>query len=167
MNDAYAIRLAKTELREGYNTGKAEQVVSVYGDVFSDMSAGCSSFYGGEAKAVFRHRLTELFANYRAHLAVTIISIGIEGSMAFDWGWHTLTLTPKSGGRPKTIRTRYLEIWKKQPDGPWKIAIFFDNLDRPPAMPPKEVTRSLFATGSRGGTTTRERRRKSSRTAAS
>jgi ketosteroid isomerase-like protein len=143
MDDAYAIRLAKTQLREAYNTGDVNRVLSVFADGYSDMSARLASFYGAEAKAVLRHRMTKLFAHYRAQLTVTIISIGIQGSVAFDWGWHSLTLTPKQGGRPRTTRTRYLEIWEKQADGHWKIAIFLDNLDVPPRMPPREVRVAL------------------------
>ncbi len=145
MDDSYAIRLAKTELRDGYNTGDVDRVLSVFGDGYSDMSAGRASFYGEEAKAVLRHRLTKLFARHRAQLAVTIISIGVAGSLAFDWGWHKLTLTPRKGGRPKTTRTRYVEIWQKQADGQWKIGIFLDNLDFPPAMPPREVLQAMAA----------------------
>ena len=143
MDDAYSIRLAKTELRDGYHTGDVDRVLKVYRDAYSDMSSGSASFYGTEAKAVLKHRLTKLFGVYRAQLAVTIISISVENSLAFDWGWHKLTLIPKKGGRPKVTRTRYLEIWQKQSDGQWKIAIFFDNLDHPPAMPPREVLRGL------------------------
>ena len=98
-----------------------------------------ASFYGTEAKTVLKHRLKKLFTKYRAELAVTIISIRIQGPLAFDWGWHKLTLTPKKGGRSITTRSRYLEIWQKNEAGSWKIAIFFDNLDVPPQMPPKEV----------------------------
>ncbi len=145
MDDAYAIRLAKTELRDGYNTADVKRVLTVFRDAFSDMSDGRASFYGTEARAVLQHHLTKLFARYRARLTVTIISIGIQGGLAFDWGWHKLTLTPKKGGRPKTTRTRYLEIWQKQDDGKWKIAIFFDNSDIPPAMPPREVLMGLAA----------------------
>ncbi len=143
MDDAYAIRLAKTQLREAYNAGDVNGVLSVYGDAYSDMSAGRASFYGTEAKAVLQHRITKLFAHYRAQLAVTIISISAEGPVAFDWGWHKLTLTPKNGGRPKTTRNRYVEIWRKQDDGQWKIAIFLDNVDVPPQMPPREVLNAL------------------------
>ena len=46
-----------------------------------------------------RHRLKRMFALNRAKLAVTIISIRIAGDWAFDWGWHSLTLTPRKGGR--------------------------------------------------------------------
>jgi len=139
MDDAYAIRLAKTELRDAYNQGAATRVLAVYADAYTDMSTGLAYFYGTEAKAVLKHRLKKLFKGYRAQLAVTIISIRIQGPLAFDWGWHKLTLTPKKGGRSITTRTRYLEIWQKDPGGKWKIAIFLDNVDVPPQMPPKGV----------------------------
>ena len=139
MDDAYAIRLAKTELRDAYNEGNVKHVLAVFADAYSDMSTGLASFYGAEAKAVLKHRLKKLFMRYDVELAVTIISIRVQGPLAFDWGWHKLTRTPKKGGRSTTTRTRYLEIWQKDEVGNWKIAIFFDNLDVPPQMPPKEV----------------------------
>ena len=152
MDDSYAIRLAKTKLRDAYRKGDVNGVLSVFGDGYSDMSAGLASFYGAEARAVLKHRLRKLFALYDAHLTVTIISISIQGSLAFDWGWHRLTLTPKKGGRSTTTRRRYLEIWQKGNDGNWKIAIFLDNVDVPPQMPPREVLSELrhgLGTGSR------------------
>jgi hypothetical protein len=78
MDDSYAIRLAKTKLRDAYNKGDVNGVLSVFGDGYSDMSAGLASFYGAEARAVLRHRLKRLFAQYDAQLAVTIISISIQ-----------------------------------------------------------------------------------------
>src|SRR3974390_733074 len=45
MDDVYAINLAKTILREGYNEGDPERVLSVYDDTFADMSFGMPSFY--------------------------------------------------------------------------------------------------------------------------
>jgi ketosteroid isomerase-like protein len=156
IDDAYSIRLAKTELREAYNKGDVSRVLDIFGDGFSDMSAGLASFYGSEARAVLKHRLTKLFARYRAQLAVTIISIRVHGPLAFDWGWHRLTLTPKKGGRPRTTRTRYLEIWQKGADGRWGIAIFFDNADVPPQMPPRDV---LLGMGKKTPIEVRRRRR--------
>ena len=143
MDDIYAIRLAKTKLRDAYSKGNVNGVLSVFGDGFADLSAGLASFYGAEARGVLKHRLRELFAHYEARLAVTIISIRVQGPWAFDWGWHRLTLTPKSGGASTATRRRYLEVWQKGADGTWRIAIFFDNVDVPPQMPPKEVLAEL------------------------
>ena len=68
MNDAYSIRLAKTELRDGYNAGNVDRILSVFSDGLGDLSTGCASFWGPEAKAVLRHRLQRLFAINRARL---------------------------------------------------------------------------------------------------
>jgi Ketosteroid isomerase homolog len=150
MDDSYAIRLAKTKLRDAYNEGDVTGVLSVFGDAYSDLSTGLASFYGTEARAVLKHRMKKLFAQYTAQLAITIISISIQGPLAFDWGWHRLTLTPKKGGRSTTMRTRYLEIWNKGADGSWKIAILMDNVDVPPQMPPKKVLTELRAAVGKG-----------------
>jgi ketosteroid isomerase-like protein len=143
MDDTYAIRLAKTRLRDAYDKGSVSGVLSVFADRYVDMSVGLASFYGAEAPAVLKHRVKNLFARYDAQLEVTIISIRVHGTFAFDRGWHRLTLTPKKGGRPTTTRTRYLEIWQKGADGKWKIVVFCDNADVPPQMPPKEVLAEL------------------------
>ena len=145
MDDSYAIRLAKTKLRDAYSEGDVDGVLSVFGDAYSDMSAGLASFYGPEARAVLKHRLKELFTSYKARLAVTIISIRVNGPWAFDCGWHQLTLVPNQGGAPIVTRSRYLEVWQKDPEGQWKIAIYFDNRDVPPQMPPGDVLAETLA----------------------
>ena len=111
MDDSYAIRLAKTKLRDAYNKGDVNGVLSVFADGYSDMSAGLASFYGAEARAVLKHRMKKLFARYDAELAVTIISIRVHGPFAFDWGWHRLTLTPKSSINSRNPRLPRVEAW--------------------------------------------------------
>jgi ketosteroid isomerase-like protein len=143
LDDVQAIRLAKTELRDAYRSGSTKRVMALVSDSYCDMSAGHASFYGIEAKEVLRHRLRELFARYRVELAVTIISIQVFGNTAFDWGWHKLTLKPRKRGKTVTERTRYLEIWQKEADGKWRLAIFLDNRDVSPQMPPPSVLRLL------------------------
>jgi ketosteroid isomerase-like protein len=160
MDDAYAIRLAKTKLRDSYDKGSVSGVLSVFADRYIDMSDGLSSFFGAEARAVLKHRMKNLFAQYHAQLAVTIISIRVQGPLAFDRGWHRLTLTPKEGGTPIITRTRYLEIWQKGADGNWKIVIFIDNIDVPPQMPPPEVLAELGGKRRAGAGQTVRRRRK-------
>ena len=68
MNDAYSIRLAKTELRDGYNAGNVDRILSVFSDGLGDLSTGCASFWGPEAKAVLRHRLKRMFAINRRQI---------------------------------------------------------------------------------------------------
>jgi ketosteroid isomerase-like protein len=143
MDDRYAIRVAKSKLRDAYNEGDVDGVVAVFGERFVDMSEEQPSFYGGEAALVLRHRLKNLFQRNHVELAVTIVAIRIHGFFAFERGCHQVTLIPKDGGCKTTRRTRYLEIWQKDPKGRWRIVVFLDNLDVAPAMPPMEVLAAM------------------------
>jgi ketosteroid isomerase-like protein len=131
VDDMYAINVAKTEYREGFNTGDVERVLSVFATEYTDMSDGRPSRYGSQAPLKLRGQLEELFEHYCASLNVIIIRIAVVGSTAYGYGWHELTLTPRSGGDAIYLRTRYLEVWLKQPDGQWRISLFIDNADLP------------------------------------
>jgi ketosteroid isomerase-like protein len=134
MNDVYEINVAKAQFREAYNAGNVDRLLAVLADEFTDMSAGVPSFFGADARSVFRRRLTKLFEQYQATLVVTIVAIRVFGNTAFDHGWHTLTLAPKDGGKPITIRQRYFETWQKNSSGEWKINLYIDNMDVAPMM---------------------------------
>jgi ketosteroid isomerase-like protein len=133
------ICIAKTEFREAYNTGDLERLLAVYADSFIDLSEGQASFYGNEAKAALRWRAGNLFHENAAKVEVTIAEIVIDGSKAYDWGWHRLTLMPKTGGGAIVERFRYCEIWQKSPEGKWQISVFISNKDQSPEMLPDSV----------------------------
>jgi ketosteroid isomerase-like protein len=135
MDDVYAINLAKTNLREGYNEGDSERILSVYDDTYADMSFGMPSFYFSDAKDVFRARLIRLFLEYTVSMRVLIIDVVLNGDRAFDWGWHILDLTARSDGTALQVRTRYFETWRRDAHRGWVITSFIDNLDQPPRMP--------------------------------
>ena len=132
MSDVYAINFAKTEFREGYNNGDVDRLMAVFQPGgFTDMSEGVPSKYGSEASAVWRKRLAELFEEYSVKLTPIIINIVVLGNTAYDYGWHELTLDPKSGGPPVRKRYRYFELWNKDAAGEWKIATHMTNSDVP------------------------------------
>src|SRR6202007_1059944 len=95
----------------------------------TDMSEGHPNLYGQEAREELRARSTELFGQYSVRLAVIINDIVVLSDTAYDFGWHELTLQPKSGGEAVRTRQRYLEVWKKNSLGEWKISIFMNNDD--------------------------------------
>lgn len=131
MDDVYAVNVAKTEIREAYNTADVERLVAVLDSDLIDYSDGRLSGYGEGAKTALRAYLQDLFAKYEARLVPIIIEIKVTGDVAVDYGWHELTLTPKSGGEPIHTRTRYVDVWKKDKFGNWKLAMFIDNADVP------------------------------------
>ena len=140
VDDEYAISVAKTEYREGYNTADVDRLLSVFSDSLSNMSDGEPSFYGAEGKQALRLQAAKLLGQCHVEMEIIIIAITVLGDTAYDYGWHRLTLTPKSGGEQEVRRYRYCETWQKQKNGEWKIAFFISNRDFEPAMLEKEGT---------------------------
>ncbi len=135
MDDQTAILTAITEYREAFNTGNVDRLMSVFASGFTDMSFGVPSFFGEEAAVVMRRRMAEIFAEYQSDMKISVIDVVIKSDVAYDYGWHILTLTPKPGGDPIKTRQRYFQLWGRQPDGSWKIKFYIDNVDQAPAMP--------------------------------
>jgi len=82
--------------------------------------------------------MTKLFEEFRCEMRISVINIEVYGDAAVEYGWHILTLTPKSGGQAIQTRQRYFERWGRQADGSWKITFYIDNPDLAPAMQDEE-----------------------------
>lgn len=148
MNDVYAINLAKSRLRDGYNRADEEMVLSVYDDAFSDMSFAMPSFYGSDAKDVLRARLKRLFHDYSVEMTVIIINIRLHEDTAMDRGWHVLKLISRTSGENLQLRTRYFETWRRDPVKGWLITRYIDNLDQPPKLS-EDMIREIESTSSK------------------
>jgi len=130
MNDIYKINVAKTEFREAYNTGDVDRLLAVFAyEGFTSMFEGGPSQFGGRARSSLRDEAAKLFADCSVQLSLIIIDIVVQGSTAYDYGWHEFTLSPKDGGEPIRKRLRYFELWSKDPSGDWKIAFHINNQD--------------------------------------
>lgn len=128
-DDIYLINEAKTDFRDAYNSGDLELLLSTFDKSFVDMSQGEVSGFSTGANAKMRERATALFAKYHVEMVPIVIDIVVNGSIAYDYGWHEMTLTPKSGGQAIRKRVRYIEHWKKNEAGQWKISFFMSNED--------------------------------------
>jgi ketosteroid isomerase-like protein len=128
-DDIYLINEAKTIFREAFNNGDVDQLLSVFHDSVVEMSDGELSGFAAGAHTKMCDRATILFAEYRVKMVPIVIDIAVNGSSAYDFGWHEITLTPKAGGQPIYQRVRYLEHWKKSAAGQWKISFFMSNTD--------------------------------------
>jgi ketosteroid isomerase-like protein len=134
LDDRYAINAAKTKLREGYNNADVEEILSVFADGFTDMTAGEPTFFGVDAKTVLRGKLEKLFRDYEVDLAPIIMDIAIAGDLAIEYGWHVLTLRSKAGGPPEIKRRRYAEMWNRDSNLAWHIVFVMDNGDQKPEL---------------------------------
>src|ERR1700751_2481701 len=129
MDNLFAINAAKTEFRECFNLGDASRVLAIADPDLVTFSDGQPSEFWGSALGALKTRLTNLFERFTAKLSVIVIEIRLHGDVAYDYGWHDLVLTPKDGSPAIHRRDRYVDIWRKDKEGKWKLWMYMDNRD--------------------------------------
>jgi len=68
-----------------------------------------------------------------------VLEIEGLGDLAYSRGTYSMTVTP-AGAAPIEDRGKYIEIWRKQADGSWKILRDIWNSDLPLPAPEKPAT---------------------------
>ncbi len=63
-------------------------------------------------------------------MKATTNDLMVAGDLAVETGSYQLTMVPKKG-KPTPEKGKYLTVWKRQPDGTWKIVRDIDNTDTP------------------------------------
>ena len=129
MDDLYAINVAKTEFREGFNLADTSRVLVLADPDLVNFSDGQPSEFGESGLAAFKARLAKLFERFTVKLVVIVMEIRLRGDVAYDYGWHELTLTPKDGGASIYRRDRYVDIWRRNKEGKWRLWMYMDNED--------------------------------------
>jgi hypothetical protein len=104
MDDQLAINIARTKIRDAYNTRDFELFRSVIDDGFIDFSDTTPCGFGPEGIECFQRVLQE------------------------KW-WQVFELMPKSGATERR-KERYADLWQRRPDG-WRLAFHMTNLDVP------------------------------------
>jgi ketosteroid isomerase-like protein len=139
MDDLYAINVAKTEFREGFNLGDVSRVLAIADPDLVSFSDGQPSEFGASGLEALKGRLTDLFERFSAKLSVIVIEIRLQSDIAHDYGWHDLTLTPKGGGEAIRRRNRYVDIWRRNQEGSWRLWMYMDNRDVADPFQPEQI----------------------------
>jgi ketosteroid isomerase-like protein len=142
MDDLYAINAAKTEFRECFNLGDASRLLAIADPDLVSFSDGVPSEFGESGLEVLKTRLANLFERFTVKLVVVVIEIRLQGDIASDYGWHDFTLTPKDGGAAIHRRDRYVDIWRKNKEGNWKLWMYIDNQDIADPFRESELSRA-------------------------
>jgi ketosteroid isomerase-like protein len=142
MDDLYAINAAKTEFREGFNLGDTPRILAVADPDLVNFSDGAPSEFGQSGLDVLQTRLTALFERFTVKLVVVVIEIRLQGDIAHDYGWHDFTLTPKDRSEAVHRRYRYVDIWRKNKEGKWKLWMYIDNQDVADLFRESELSRA-------------------------
>ena len=129
MDDLYAINVAKSEFRDCFNLSDVSRLLAIADPDLVNFSDGQPCEFGASGLDALKTRLENLFERFTAKLVVIVIEIRLHGDVAHDYGWHDLTLTPGDGGQPSRRRDRYVDIWRKNKEGKWKLWMYMDNQD--------------------------------------
>ena len=129
MDDLYAINVAKTEFRECFNLGDTSRMLAIADPDLVTFSEGQPSEFGETGLHALKARPDNLFERFTAGLVVIVIEIRRQGDVAYDYGWHELTLMPMDGGEPIRSRNRYVDVWRRNKEGKWKLWMYIDNQD--------------------------------------
>ena len=139
MDDLYAINAAKTKFRECFNLGDPSLMLAIADPDLVNFSDRQPSELGESGLVALKTRLVNLFERFTAKLVVIVIEIRLHGDVAYDYGWHDLTLTPKDGGESIRRRYRYVDIWRKNKEGSWKLWMYMDNRDIADLFQPEQI----------------------------
>ena len=112
---------------QAYHAGDVDRLMAVYTDDFIDMSDGEATLSGVHARTETTARLNDTFAKYTGRLTVQVEEIEVAGDRAFDRGSLRLELQPRGPGEPIVVERRFLEIWRREADGEWRVARAMDN----------------------------------------
>src|SRR5258708_16399963 len=127
MDDLFAINAAKTEFRECFNLGDVSRVLAIADPDLVSFSDGQPSEFGASGLEALKGRLTDLFERFTAKRSVIVIDIRLQGDIAYNYGWHDLTLTPKDGGEAIRRRNRYVYIFRRHQECNRKLFMYMAN----------------------------------------
>jgi len=93
-------------------------------------------------KATGKAEIAGMFTGMMAEMTVTAANfttneVLIDGNTAIETGAFNVTMKMKKGGHEIKDTGKYMTVWKKQPDGGWKVIRDINNSDMPAAPPGK------------------------------
>ncbi len=125
--DKQAIETAINDFIIAYNAGDVPRLMQVYSDNYVEMSEGDPTMSGVEGKRKTAERIGGVLAQHRGYLEVFTEEIEMAGDLAYDRGTLCVTLTHKTTGKVFSFERRFLEVWRKESDGAWRVIRVMDN----------------------------------------
>lgn len=127
--DEAAIRRLAIEFDAAGQAKDVEKFLTFYAPDASLFPGGMPLATGPEA---IRKVIGELMAlpGFALKFGQTKVEVARSGDLAYDNGTYELTANDAKG-KPVTEKGKYVTVWKKQPDGSWKVLCDIFNADHP------------------------------------
>ncbi len=119
--DMKGINTLLDQFTAAFNSGDAAAVTATHTDDAILFFPNQEIVEGKEAIQIVYERMLQKNANGATRMvAFSPLETQVAGNWAYERGNGTVTITTKSG-RPTEESFRYLDIYRRQPDGSWKI----------------------------------------------
>jgi ketosteroid isomerase-like protein len=133
--DAAAITEFNKRYLGAINAGDSATLASLTLPEHIMIAPGRPPLVGKEANDAANARVAQTF---KIEETWTPIETFISGDLAYQRGTFTVAATPKAGGTTRNTRGTFLRIYKRQPNGEWRMVRDMFNSDQPlraPASP--------------------------------
>jgi uncharacterized protein (TIGR02246 family) len=123
--DEAAIRAASAEWNKAAQARDLDKSVSYYAEDAVDFIDKGALVKG---KNSIRLAWKDILAPTAPALsfATTFVEVARSGDLAYEYGTYDLVTEVKKG-KPTDEKGKYVTVWKKQPDGSWKVVADIDN----------------------------------------
>ena len=131
--DEATLRKLDDEWSKAIGARDVEKVTSYYSDDAVVMPPNIPTLTGKEPIRTLWKSMLESPA-FSGGWKATKVEVAASGDLAYVSGNYEFAETDR-GGNPIVDKGKYLEIWKKQPDGNWKCVADMFNSDLPNVAP--------------------------------
>ena len=125
-DDEAAIRAATREWNAAEAAKDLEKCVSFYTDDGERFATGSPVIRGAAALRTEWQKYLSTPGTFQ--WSTSKVEISNSGDLAYETGRFVLKTVDKNG-QPTATNGKYVCVWKKQPDGKWKVVADIDNPD--------------------------------------
>jgi uncharacterized protein (TIGR02246 family) len=131
--DVRSIRELERMAREAAEAKDLDRYVSFYADDAVLFWPGAPMVTGRAAIREFMQVFLSMPA-FSLSFETAKVEVSRAGDLAYSYGTNKVTLVDPNGKRMKD-RGKYLTVYRKQPDGTWKVVVDIGNSDLPAPIP--------------------------------
>lgn len=143
MHDEFAV--FRDRIMAAENTGDPAVFEQLLSDDAVIQAPGFPAIEGREACLHFvREVLSGLHALYERQVLCESAELVVQGDVAIDRGRFSQTLSPRDGAHPSYEEGHYLWMYRRQPDGAWRLSRIFGSVQPNDSYTPIGFVRSPY-----------------------
>jgi len=116
--DEAAVRAVLDTYAESVNKGDLELHASIWDDAGIKDKPNAPTVVGMRA---LMERWQKGWGTSTSHMVITINQLVVSGDLAVAHGVYTKEDVPKAGGKTVYTDGKFLTVFRRQPDGKWKV----------------------------------------------